>query len=55
MTTYTIKIVNDIQEERIYTLNTSTAENAKYKARILYKSSNCPGNIIEVTVTERKD
>ena len=54
MTKYTIKIINDLHEARIYTLNASTAENAEYKARILYKSSNCLGNITDVIVTERK-
>jgi len=54
MTKYTVKIINDLHEARIYTLNASTAENAEYKARILYKSSNCLGNITDVIVTERK-
>lgn len=54
MAKYTVRIINDIHEARIYTSNASTTENAEYEARMLYKLSNCPGNITEVTVTERK-
>lgn len=54
MTKYTVKIINDIHEARIYTSNASTAENAENEARMLYKFSNCPGNITKVTVTERR-
>ncbi len=54
MTKYTVRIINDIQEARIYTSNASTAESAEYEARMLYKFSNCPGNITKVIVTERR-
>ena len=50
---YTVRIINDIQEARVYTSKASTAENAENEARMLYKFSNCPGNITKVIVTER--
>ena len=53
MKKYTVRVINDIHEARIYTSNASTAENAEYEARMLYKFSNCKGNITKVTVTER--
>ena len=53
MTKYTVRIINDIHEARIYTSNALTAKNAEHEARMLYKFSNCPGNITDVIVTER--
>lgn len=54
MTKYIVRIINDMHEARIYTSNASTAENAEYEARMLYRLSYCSGNITDVIVTERR-